>query len=498
MKILQKTNDELILLAVKSEMVSKGDYFLIEDTEMKRQLIVQVYNEEYLSNQSIIEDIVKDEIIRATSPGVSYDPLEIGLLSCVVRDSRLFKAKIRGSSVGANNNMSSDISWLPSRVNSKIRRLTISELNQILNRGGESPISIGFVGNSQDPFTIYAEDLDGRLNIIAGKKESGKSHLSKLLVKSLLEHGAFVLVFDLNNEYAGLGIKTNGLGSNIESKVVLLEPGKNLRFSLEYCGKPSVSSMLKNALDMPPTSLREFFRIWDNLYKRHALTLEAFSNAINNWNFNDLVRDALISRIHTIRNSRLFLNDEKNDEYEGLRFENLISNNVHGLAMIVNLGTYAPTIRHMVVELILNKLVELLGNNLIPPIFLFAEEAHLYIKETYWDDIITRMRHFGIYSTFITNHPEALGEGILRQVDNIFLFNFVNESDLERISKISLVDKDTIKSIVRTLPQRHSLLIGKRGPELPIVVKVPHLDIKTYGETKKFFRRKSPTLLSSK
>jgi hypothetical protein len=197
-------------------------------------------------------------------------------------------------------------------------------------------------------------------------------------------------------------------------------------------------------------------------------------------------------------NSRLFLNDEKNDEYEGLRFENLISNNVHGLAMIVNLGAFAPTIRHMVVELILNKLVELLGNNVIPPIFLFAEEAHLYIKETYWDDIITRMRHFGIYSTFITNHPEALGEGILRQVDNIFLFNFVNESDLERISKISLVDKDTIRSIVRTLPQRYSLLIGKMVQELPIVVKVPYLDIKTYGETKKFFRRKNPTLLSSK
>jgi DNA helicase HerA-like ATPase len=498
LKILQKTNDELILLAVKSEMVSKGDYFLIEDPEMKRQLIVQVYNEEYLSNQSIVEDIIKDEIIRATSPGVSYDPLEIGLLSCVVRDSRVFKAKIRGTSIGADNNMSSDISWLPSRVNSNIRRLTVSELNHILNRGGESPISIGFVGSNQDPFAIYAEDLDGRLNIIAGKKESGKSHLSKLLVKALLEHGAFVLVFDLNNEYAGLGMKTNGLSSNVESKIVLLEPGKNLRFSLEYCGKPSVSSMLKNALDMPSTSLREFFRIWDNLHKRHALTLEAFSNALNNWNFNDLVRDALISRIHTIHNSRLFLNDEKNDEYEGLRFENLISNYVHGLAMIVNLGTFAPTIRHMVVELILNKLVELLGNNVIPPIFLFAEEAHLYIKETYWDDIITRMRHFGIYSTFITNHPEALGEGILRQVDNIFLFNFVNESDLERISKISLVDKDTIRSIVRTLPQRYSLLIGKMVQELPIVVKVPYLDIKTYGETKKFFRRKNPTLLSSK
>jgi DNA helicase HerA-like ATPase len=498
LKILQKTNDELVLLAVKSEIVSKGDYFLIEDTQIERDLIVQVYNEEYLSNQSIIEDIVKDEIIRATSPGVTYDPLEIGILSGVVRDSRLFRAKIRGSSIGAKNDMSSDTTWLPSRVNSKIRRLRISELNQILNRGGESPISIGSVGNSRDPFIIYAEDLDGRLNIIAGKKESGKSHLSKLLVKSLLEHGAFILVFDLNNEYNGLGTKSNGLNSNLQSKVVLLEPGKNLRFSLEYCGKPSLSSMLKNALDMPSTSLREFFRIWDNLYRRRALTLEAFSNAINNWNFNDLVRDALISRFHTIHSSRLFLDDEKNDEYEGLRIENLISSNLHGLAMIVNLGTIAPIIRHMVVELILNKLVELLGNNVIPPIFLFAEEAHLYIKETYWDDIITRMRHFGIYSTFITNHPEALGEGILRQVDNIFLFNFVNESDLERISKISLVDRDTIKSIVRTLPQRYSLLIGKMVQELPIVVKVPQLDIKTYGETKRFFRRKSTTLISSK
>ena len=126
MRILQKTNDELILLAVKSEIVSKGDYFLIEDIELKKKLIVQVYNEEYLSNQSIIEDIVKDEIVCATSPGISYDPLEIGILSGVVRDSRLFKAKIRASSSDTNANMSSDITWLPSRVNSKIRRLTIS------------------------------------------------------------------------------------------------------------------------------------------------------------------------------------------------------------------------------------------------------------------------------------------------------------------------------------------------------------------------------------
>jgi DNA helicase HerA-like ATPase len=142
----------------------------------------------------------------------------------------------------------------------------------------------------------------------------------------------------------------------------------------------------------------------------------------------------------------------------------------------------------MIVELVLSKLVELLDKQLIPPIFLFAEEAHLYVKETYWDDIITRMRHFGIFTTFITNQPDALGDSIYRQVDNIFLFNFVNESDLEKISRVSLIDNDTIKSVVRTLPQRHCLVVGKVVRDLPIVTIIPPIDIVTLGATKKFFK----------
>jgi len=140
------------------------------------------------------------------------------------------------------------------------------------------------------------------------------------------------------------------------------------------------------------------------------------------------------------------------------------------------------------VELVLSKLVELLDKELISPIFLFAEEAHLYVKETYWDDIITRMRHFGIFTTFITNQPDALGDSIYRQVDNIFLFNFVNESDLDKISRVSLIDNDTIKSVVRTLPQGHCLVVGKVVRDLPIVAIIPPIDIITLGATKKFFK----------
>jgi hypothetical protein len=483
MKILSKSGNELLMIAMQTDTASKGDYLLIEDENSKRKMIVQIYDEEYLSSQSLIEDIVKDEVVTASSMENLHDPLNIGILSRMIRDARLFHTKIRAT-IDSSSKLSSDITWLPSRVYSKIRRLKTSELCSFLGRTGFFPIPIGDAGAENEEFEIYAEDLDGRLNIITGKKESGKSHLSKMLVKTLVQHGAFVIVFDLNNEYGGLAWNHDGTPSSIKDRIMVLEPGNGLKFSLEYCGKTAVSSMLRNALDTPAASLREFFRIWDSLENKQALRIEALGNAINTWNINELIRDALISRYHVIHSSRLFSNNSDGDE---LRFENVIARNRKGAAMIVNMGKAAPIVRRMIVELILTKLVDLLEKIAIPPIFLFAEEAHLYVRDTYWEDIVTRMRHFGIYTTFITNQPDAISDGIYRQVDNIFLFNFTNDTDLDKISKVSLADNDTVRSIVRTLPQRHCLSIGKIVCDLPIVVKIAAAEVLMLGETKKFF-----------
>src|SRR5215216_186282 len=462
MKILSKSGNELIMIAMQTDTANKGDYLLIEDENSKRKMIVQIYDEEYLSSQSLIEDIVKDEVVTASSMENLHDPLNIGSLSKMIRDARLFHTKIRAT-IDSSSKLSSDVTWLPSRVYSKIRRLKISELCSFLGRTGIFPISIGDAGAENEEFEIYAEDLDGRLNIITGKKESGKSHLSKMLVKTLVQHGAFVIVFDLNNEYGGLAWNHDGTPSSIKDQIMILEPGNGLKFSLDYCGKTAMSSMLRNALDTPSASLREFFRIWDSLENKQTLRIEALGNAINTWNINELIRDALISRYHVIQRNR------------------------KGAAMIVNMGKAAPVVRRMIVELILTKLVELLEKMAVPPIFLFAEEAHLYVRDTYWEDIVTRMRDFGIYTTFITNQPDAIGDGIYRQVDNIFLFNFTNDADLEKISKVSLADNDTVRSIVRTLPQRHCLSIGKVVCDLPIVVKIAAAEVLMLGETKKFF-----------
>ena len=479
MKILSKNGNELLLLAMKEDSAAKGDYLLIEDRN--RSMVVQVYDEDYLSSQALIEDIVKEEVVNASSMENLHDPLNIGSLSRLVRDARVFRAKIRASV--NDGKLSSDVTWLPSRVESKIRRITMKELDSLLGRCGVFPIPVGRASHEEE-FEIYAEDLDGKLTVITGKKESGKSHLSKMLIKTLVQYGAFVVVFDLNNEYGGLGWSRAGIPSSINQQVKVLEPGKTLRFTLDYCGKTAISGMLKNALDMPAASLREFLRIWDWCESKQSLSIDAIGNAVNTWNINELVRDALVSRYHVIQSSRLFINGER-----GLQFEDIISGK-SGAAMIINMGEVSPTVRRMVVELVLSKIVDLLEHKQIPPIFLFAEEAHIYIRDTYWEDIITRMRHFGIYTTFITNQPDAISDGIYRQVDNIFLFNFTNDNDLDKISKVSLADNDTIRSIVRTLPQRHCLAIGKAVCDLPVVIKVAAAEVLMLGETKKFFTKK--------
>ena len=485
MKILSKTGDEILLLAVTNDFANKGDYFVIEDFNNNKKLLVQFYDEEYFSSSSLVEEIIKDEVISNFSTENIFDPLEITNLSQTIRDVRIFKTKIRAS-IDNDNQISTDVDWVPSRVNSKIVKISLNEIKALLKKNMRYPISLGRCGSDNQNFEIFAEDLDGKLNIITGKKETGKSHLSKILINSLIQYGAYVIVFDLNNEYSGLSYNVDGTSSSISDKLLLLDPGKELKFNLTYFGKPSISNMLKNALDMPSASLREFFRIWDSLENKKILSLFELGKAFGTWTVNELVRDALLSRFHMINSSRLFSSNSVNER--GFQFEDVIKTKPRGAAMIVNMSKISPVVRRMIVELVMNKLIELLEKSLIPPIFIFAEEAQLYIRDTYWEDLITRMRHFGIYSTFITNQPDAINDTIYRQVDNIFLFNFTNDSDLEKISKVSLVDSSTIKSLVKTLSHRNCLAIGKAVSNLPMVIKINPVDMLTLGETKKFFK----------
>ncbi|MEM2241460.1 MAG: ATP-binding protein [Candidatus Bathyarchaeia archaeon] len=482
MRLYKKEGNVVQILSFPDENLEKGDYLLIEDESAGRALIVQVIDVQFANVPGVLEELLRSlpdggEIIE----GEDIDPLDIAPHITYIQDAKLLICKIRATIQGGGLIPSS--SWLPSRSQSVIRRLPISTLLKLARVNGKRPILLGET-KENSPLMIDASSLDGKLNIITGKKGTGKSHLSKLLIISLIQYGATVVVLDLNGEYAGLGITSDGKKNAYYDKVHVLVPSENFKVALSQLHINELMSILIHALHLPGTSAREFRRIWQSLKQRGCLTLNELGEAIRNWHCNQNVKDALFSRYYTMVNSGFFTDNLS----EAMMLEEaLIKANREGGAVIINLKNTSAMDRYMIVEYVLGKLTEMLTNWRLKAVFLFAEEAHLYLRETYWDDIVTRMRHFGIFTTFITNQPDSIRESIYRQADNIFLFNFTNEHDLEVVSRAARVDSETVKSIARELPPHHCLVLGKAVEDFPIVVRIKALDVKTMGETRLFF-----------
>jgi DNA helicase HerA-like ATPase len=335
----------------------------------------------------------------------------------------------------------------------------------------------------KEDMDVDVRALDGALNIIIGKKGTGKSHISKLLALGLVKCGAPVVIFDLNGEYIGLGQNTDGKPNEYYSKIHVLTPRKNFKVTLEQIGVSVLINIMTNVLHLPGTSAREFKRILYFLKGKGALTLKELGKTIENWRCNQHIRDALFSRYYTLRNSGIFT-DDPNDAYT---LENSLAQAQSGGALILNLRDESTVNRFILVEYTLGKLVEVLTSWESQAVFLFAEEAHLYLRETYWDDIVTRMRHFGLFTTFISNQPNTIQENMYRQADNLFVLNFTNDHDLDAISRATKVDVDTVKSIVRDLAPHNALILGRIVNNFPVVMKIRKLDIQTMGRTRLFF-----------
>jgi hypothetical protein len=482
MKLYKKESNIVHILSFPGETVEKGDYLLVEDADAERALIVQVIDVQFASIPGVLEELLRSlpdggELIK----GEDIDPLEIAPHISYIQDASLLICKIRATV--ENDGLNPSSSWLPSRSQSTIKKLPLPTLLRLAKIEGRLPIVIGGTKDSS-PLTIDATSLDGRLNIITGKKETGKSHLSKLLMVNLVGYKATIVVFDLNGEYLSLGLTGDGKKNANYDKIHVLTPSQNFKLALKQLDLHVMLGILIHALHLPGTSAREFRRIWQALKERDSLTLRELGETIRNWNCNQHVRDALFSRYHALVNSGVFTDNLV--EATSLE-EYLLKTREHGGAIIMNLRNTSSIDRQVVVEYVLGKLVESLSSSRIKAVFLFAEEAHLYLRETYWDDIVTRMRHFGIFTTFITNQPDTIRENIYRQADNIFLFNFTNEHDLDVVSRAARVDAETVRSIARDLPPHYCLALGRAVRDFPIVAKIKALDVKTMGETRLFF-----------
>jgi len=480
MRLYRKEGNTIQILSFPDEKVEKGDYLLIEDSSTQKGLIVQVVDVQFANTPGILEELLRDSTTAQHLNGEDFDPFQVISHMTYIQDSNILLCKVRGTI--EDEKLTPNVSWLPSRTQSRIKKIPTDSLLNLTEMSNGLPIVLGETKDSSQ-LTIDAHALDGRLNIITGKKETGKSHLSKTIILNLINYGATTIVLDLNGEYTKLDFSSDGKRNEYHGKIHVLTPSANFKVSLAQIGLRVMLNILFHALNIPGTSAREFRQIWRALEKRGVLTLQELGEVIRNWQCNHHVRDALFSRYYALLNSGFFTDNAS----EATTLEESLSNLEKGGALIINLRDISTVDRQIVVEYVLGKIVELLTNWKMHAVFLFAEEAHLYLRETYWDDIVTRMRHFGIFTTFITNQPDTIRQNIYRQADNIFLFNFTNENDLETVSRAAKVDAETVKLIARDLPPHHCLVLGRVVKDFPIVAKVRSLNIQTMGQTRLFF-----------
>jgi len=487
MQLFRKIGDELIIVYGPTESVEVGDTLNVE--EGQRGIIAQVIESSLLDLPGILEEVVRSEI---TDEEVrSIGGTDYALYSARIKNMRFARCKIRKEVRGERI-----VDWTgysPSRDATITRMREDTVLASLMGTTNlRHPINIGR-GLGGTEVAISAADLQG-LTLVVGRKGMGKSHVAKSVLLGLIENGAYCVVFDVNDEYTRLGILPNGdPHPTLANAVIVRRPKETLRFTLQYMGQEVFLDLLET-IGVADASLYQVRDIWERLTQEGGAGL-SFANLMNEVNgvTDGRIRGALQRRLRFLQGtlapgetapSESIITDA---ETEATTLEQILptgaAQSQRGRVLVISLRGLDHVIMKTTVQTILSRLQQLLEDRRMPPIFLFAEEAHLYLSETDWLEVVTRMRHLGMYQVYLTNTPTRVSNLIVRQVDNLLLFHLDLEEDARHVSPASRMDEVSVGLVARSLPARRFVAVGAITGEFPIQLSTLELPTTAAGET---------------
>lgn len=78
---------------------------------------------------------------------------------------------------------------------------------------------------------------------------------------------------------------------------------------------------------------------------------------------------------------------------------------------------------------------------------------------------------------------------MVRQADNLWVFNLTNREGLSHIQPAAHIDPETLFAVATSLPPRRLLMIGKAIQDYPFLIETKILSVKMAGGTKLLFVR---------
>jgi hypothetical protein len=155
-----------------------------------------------------------------------------------------------------------------------------------------------------------------------------------------------------------------------------------------------------------------------------------------------------------------------------------------GGAIIINISHVPARFRQMIVSFIQRLIARMCERRELRSACLYLEEAQSYVEADEIKDLLTRMRHIGVYPTFITNDPQTLPPEIFSLVDNLISFRFKSDLILNELSRTGMIDSDSVKAL-RILDSRQCLVIGNFTNNFPLFLEIEQIrDVMMAGETR--------------
>lgn len=467
MEIASIKGDEILLLYHPAETAAVvGQQFsILELPEKKNGLLAQIISNDSLEyvglQQEMIQRILEQRIAKTETPLNHEHGMD------EIKSIKVAIAKIR-------KRISDEAwhpwdGWIPTR-NVEVARVEADELLKNIQPHQEYSIE-SFAKFNNTPLKFDGARLN-MVSVVAGVKGSGKSHLAKHLVLGISHSKTPCIVFDINGEYIGLpDAQVLRWGDNFVPD--LAEVGYDMLGSIIRATRP----LTENSEGVFDAGVRRIFTQRREFCEKNnqAFTIDITFLRTQTWGGGDFVAGAIDSRLQSIEDLGLF-RGPKTPTTAMSNFAKVYENACDGKPVVFDMRSLSPALQTALVRAI-NRGIETIcntetqaGTGRYP--FVFFEEAHFYIKEDAILNIITRGRHIGMGSIFITNTPHNLPDVIFRQLDNLFLLALSHKDDIKSVSKNSFTDEETIASFATRMPEHHALIIGAITDRYPLIVSV--------------------------
>jgi uncharacterized protein len=388
--------------------------------------------------------------------------------------------------------------WLPSR-NVDITRI---DDEQLLERCGlltpNHPLVIGETLDGR-PFAIEGRSFE-KINVITSLKGMGKSHLSKVLLLELIKQKMVCVVFDVNREYNRLPPLAREDDTVRTPGTIVLSASRNFRVTVESFGRRALIRLFRtyNPTDNTQNMFEQRVNLAfdqleqldlanrqvspDQRRERPFFTVSYLRSLFPLRNTNEAIQRAIMDRLDQIEGLNLFAETPQ----QGVSFYTEYAFCAQqGGALVIDLAPLSSKFaREVFVGATLDMVETVTGTSHKLP-FVFFEEAHLYTAGARIENLVTRARHLGITSTFITNMVTQLDETVLRQVDNLFLLYLPHRDDVRHVAKSATTDEETVSAFAQRIERHHAMVVGQASAQYPLVFKVATPEgIDMAGETR--------------